>query len=144
MPELGGTKVIRHARQILGLCAAALFAAYMTKAVMRSHDRYGSTIPWAVDAVFTLALCAPYIALALLPRRERSRRTETLQLVLLLVALGLLGSALYYAETSLGSTAGVWVLYAGVGAWICFGLVSALDERNRNRSSGPSAPPRPD
>jgi hypothetical protein len=136
--------MIRHARQILGLCAAIALAAYVTALTIQNHDRYGSAIPWAVELLTTVAICAPYIALALLPRRARSRRTETLQLVLLLLALGLLGAALYFAETSLSSTAGITVLYAWLSAWICFGLVSAMGERNRNRSNGQSPPPRPD
>ncbi len=134
--------MIRRARQILGLSAAIAFAVYSTKAAIRSHDYYGSTTPWAVAFIVTLALCAPYVALALLPQRMGSRRTETLRLGLLLVAVGLLGAAVYFVETSLSSTASLALLYAGVGAWICFGLGSALDERSRSRSAERPPPPR--
>ncbi len=68
---------------------------------------------------------------------------ETIRLVLLLAALILLGASIYFVETSLSSTAGLGLLWAGVSAWICLGLGSAFAEWDRNRS-GVVPPPRTD
>lgn len=135
---------MRKIRSALALAGAAFVGAEWIVAWVRSVRTYGGTASeLPLFLLMALGAATPFVLLALTPTKGRQPlHQEMTEMIGVLVLIALNIGARVLVENSLGSTAGIGILYVNVAGWGWYAVVVAL--RRQDRARRPSPPPLPD